>query len=299
MKFLSATAILTTVFLVCWTDQQLDSWEGEQQAMAGNLLSSCAAASQFAPLQEWDDLPANVQQYLNQVGSSNSKATALSIQQEGEFLMKKDQYVPFTAKEVFAQNPPGFSWEGKIAMAPYAPSWFPKLFVSDSWVEGLGQFTAAVQAIVPVIQTSSAIKEMEEQMALGQATRWLADAVLLPSTLQPSSGMVTWKFLSDDKAILEMPVANVRGLQLEATFDSASGLLTQVTGTKPFLKSGNDFAMKTWQVNFMDYQQTTSGMMVPMKMESGWVNEKGDFEAHYKIDNKSLQYIDGSNAETS
>lgn len=296
MKFLSATAIVTTVALVCWTDSKLDQWEGEQQAMAYKLLSSSSSAEEFAPLQEWDDLPNVVQEYLNHVGSHTGSAKALSVQQEGEFLMKKNQYVPFTASEVFAVNPPGFSWEGKISMAPFAPSWFPKLFVSDSWVNGVGHFQAAVQAIVPVLcldATDEGEKTFDDQMTLGQATRWLADAVLLPSTLQPSAGMVTWKSLEEEeKAILELPIANIRGLQLEATFDPSSGLLTQVTGTKPFLRSKNDFEMKTWRVNFMDYQQQENGMTVPMKMESGWINEKGDFEAHYKIDNRSLQYIE-------
>eukprot|EP00526_Cylindrotheca_closterium_P014548 CAMPEP_0113642054 /NCGR_PEP_ID=MMETSP0017_2-20120614/22092_1 /TAXON_ID=2856 /ORGANISM="Cylindrotheca closterium" /LENGTH=289 /DNA_ID=CAMNT_0000553457 /DNA_START=1 /DNA_END=870 /DNA_ORIENTATION=- /assembly_acc=CAM_ASM_000147 len=282
--------------------------------MAMNLISSVETS--YDPLQEWDDLPASVQQYLSHVVlPTNSKTQqttpkALSLQQDGEFLMKKDQYVPFTAKEVFAVNPPGFSWEGKIAMAPFAPSWFPKLFVSDSWVEQVGHFQAAVQAIVPMIcldtttatatatATAAGDKTFDDQMTLGQATRWLADAVLLPSSLQPNAGMVTWKAAVDEpeKAILELPIANIRGLQLEATFDADSGLLKHVTGEKPFLRSKRDFEMKTWQVNFMDYQRQENGMMVPMKMESGWYNDEGDFEAHYKIDNLSLQYHFG-NAE--
>lgn len=258
--------------------------------MVQKLLST--SSKEFQPLQQWDDLPQVVQQYLNQVVPDQSSTTykALSVQQEGEFLMKKDQYVLFSAKQVFALT--GFVWEGKISMASYAPSWFPKLFVSDSWVMngGVGQFHAAIQAMIPVLCTTSTTdSESEDKITLGQATRWLADAVLLPSTLQPSAGMVTWKPLEQDSAMLELSIAS--GVQLEATFDS-TGLLALVSGSKPFMRSNTDFEMKTWQVYFMDYQRQENGMMVPMKMESGWINEEGDFEAHYKIDNRSLQYIE-------
>lgn len=310
MKLLSGFAIVTTVALVCWTDSKLDQWEDEQQVMAINLLSS--VATPYTPLQEWDDLPASVQYYLSHVVDNNKSAQtakALSVKQEGEFLMKKDQYVPFSAQEVFVMNPPGFAWEGKIAMAPSVPNWFPKLFVSDSWVEQVGHFRAAVQAIVPILCLDSSTTSTggdgasDGQMTLGQATRWLADAVLLPSSLHPDAGIVTWKAVDDapDKAILELPIANIRGLQLEATFDDddSQGLLTKVTGQKPFMRSNNDFEMKTWQVNFFDYQrQEENGMMVPMKMESGWINEEGDFEAYFKIDNRSLRYhFDDSNSQ--
>ncbi|KAL3926164.1 MAG: hypothetical protein SGBAC_013581, partial [Bacillariaceae sp.] len=290
MKLLSGFAIVITVALVCWTDSKLDQWEDEQQVMAINLLSS--VATPYAPLQEWDDLPAIVQDYLSHVVDNNKSAQtakAFSVKQEGEFLMKKDQYVPFTAQEIFVMNPPGFAWEGKIAMVPSVPNWFPKLFVSDSWVEQEGHFRAAVQAIVPILSldsstTSTGGDGASGQMTLGQATRWLADAVLLPSSLHPDAGIVTWKSVDDapEKAILELPIANIHGLKLEATFDGgdSQGLLTKVTGQKPFMRSKNDFEMKTWQVNFLDYQrQEENGMMVPMKMESGWINEEGDFEA--------------------
>ncbi|CAJ1934927.1 unnamed protein product [Cylindrotheca closterium] len=312
MKLLSASAVVTTVALVCWTDSKLDQWEAKQQDMAVNLLSAAAAGtSAYDPLQQWDDLPPSVQQYLSHVVPistlEQTAAKALSLHQEGEFLIKKDQYVPFTATEVFAVSPPGFSWEGKIAMASFAPYWFPKLFVSDSWVEGSGHFQAAVQAILPMIclDTSGAgggeSVSFDDQMALGQATRWLADAVLLPSSLHPNAGMATWKAVDDDvpgKAILELPLANIRGLQLEVTFDNDSGLLTEATAQKPYLLSNkSDFEIKTWQVNFMDYERQANGMMVPMKMESGWINGEGDFEAHYKIENRSLQYHFGAAQE--
>jgi len=302
MKLLSASVIVTTVALVCWTDSKLDQWEGEQQVMVTTLLTG--ESQDYTPLQEWDDLPLVAKQYLSHVvPPHHTPSESLVLQQDGSFLMKQDQYVPFTAQQVFATSPPGFFWQGRIALTPSAPQWFPKLVVSDSWVEGKGHFQAAVQAIVPILWLDPL--EENNEMTLGQATRWLADAVLLPSTLLPDAGIVTWKPVqgSPEKALLEfqLPIAdNIRNLQLEATFDDETGYLVELSGLKPFLRPNSQFEMKTWQVLFEDYQEQDNGMLVPTKMESGWVNDEGNFEAYYKIDNRSLQYhYSDSNTEIS
>ena len=64
------------------------------------------------------------------------------------------------------KSPPGFLWKGKVALTPHAPQWFPKLVVSDSWVEGKAHFLAAVQGIVPNVR-SDRLQEDDDEMTLG------------------------------------------------------------------------------------------------------------------------------------
>lgn len=292
MKFLSAFAIVSTVTLVCWVDYRLDEWEGDTESYENSILTN--EPQDFSPKQNWDDLPSCVQRYLHRVAPEQSSVRYLSLEQKGEFLIKTDSFVPFSGHLVISANPPGFFWEGKIAMTRSSPSWFPQLRVSDSFVDGVGHFKAAVLAIFPLICMD---QEDNEMITMGQAIRWLADAVLIPTVLKPEAGVVTWKGAegSPDKAILEFSAATVPGLQLEATFDS-EGWMTQLVGKKPFMNHDNHFIMKYWQANLSAYQEQEHGMYVPRHVDSGWINSEGEFEVYYKTENVALHYH--SNAES-
>jgi hypothetical protein len=291
MKVLSAFAIVSTVALVCWVDNRLDVWEGDTEIYERSLMTNEPQA--FSPKQTWDDLPSCVQRYLHRVAPEQSSVRCLSVEQKGEFLIKTDSYVPFSGHLVISANPLGFSWEGKIAMTRSAPSWFPKLRVSESFVDGVGHFKAAVLAIFPLISMD---QEDDEMITMGQAIRWLADAALIPTVLKPEGGIVIWKSAegSPNKAILEFSDAAKPGLQLEATFDS-EGWMTQLVGKKPFMNDDNHFIMKYWQANLSAYQEQEHGMYVPRHVESGWINSEGELEIYYKTENVALHYL--SNAE--
>lgn len=292
MKLLSAFAIISTVTLVCWVDTRLDEWERDAEIYQNTLLSQ--EPQEYSQEQTWDDLPSCVQRYLQRVAPEQSTVRSLSLEQQGEFLMSSGSYVPFTGHQLISANPPGFSWEGKIAMTTSAPSWFPKLRVSDSFVDGIGHFKAAVLAVFPVMCMD---QEDDPMITMGQAMRWLADAVLIPTVLKPEAGVVTWKVVegSSNKAILEFSNVSLPGMELEATFD-AEGWMTQLVGKKPFLNHDNQFVMKYWQADLSAYEEKEHGMYVPRHVDSGWMNADGDFVVYYKTENVALHYH--SNAES-
>eukprot|EP00980_Cylindrotheca_fusiformis_P008129 scaffold1727_cov133-Cylindrotheca_fusiformis.AAC.32 len=291
MKSISGVAIVLGVAVVCWVDNRLDQWELDAETYQKGLLRD---AQVFNPTQSWDDLPACVQRYLDRVAPVQNSVRSLWLQQQGEFLIKKDTYVPFSGKELISANPPGFSWEGEIDMTASSPSWFPKLRVSESFVDGLGHFKSAILAIFPEIHTDQ--DGSIPMVTMGQAMRWLADAVLIPTVLKPEAGVVTWKGIdgAPDKAILEFSNVPLPGIELEASFDS-EGWMTQLVGKKPIMNHDNQFVMRHWQADLSAYVEQEYGMYVPRHVNSGWINDKGEFEIYYKTENVALHYH--SNAE--
>jgi hypothetical protein len=293
MKRFSALASIAFVTAVCWTDSRLDKWEQTIKDYEQQLLKTIP--EDHDPKQSWDNLPVCVQKYLKRVSPKEYNfVRSISLKQEGEFLMKKENWVPFEARQVISANPPGFSWEAVVTARTWAPGWAPKIRLSDTYLNGVGHFEAALGAIFPLVSMN---QEDNMMITMGQAIRWLAETVLVPSILLPEAGIVTWTAVegSSNKAILSLEFSDGdlkftgSAIRLVATFDS-EGWMTQLLGMRPFMKDDNSFVLKHWKVDFKDYEEQEEGSWVPMHMESGWFDSEGNSELYFKTTNVALQY---------
>jgi len=146
----------------------------------------------------------------------------------------------------------------------------------------------------------------QRELREGEALRWLAESVLIPTALLPESGLVRWKPVPRDdrmldprnQAVLEVPVATAseqsgaespQWLQLLATFDPEDGWLTRVEGIRPMIQgAGEPARYLPWIGLFSSYRwiqpvsqsfeggnssgggEALPGMWIPSHMEAGW-----------------------------
>lgn len=144
-------------------------------------------------------------------------------------------------------------------------------FALISWMKG----------VKSILDSTPPDAEFASQLEVGEAVRWLAEAVMLPSLYLPDASRVVWKPHPDDesKAVLALnepdnPVlANV---QLTATFDAGTALLTRLEGDRPFLeRTTKTFRVRTWVATFDNYQWNDGGgLWHPTTMAAGWMSDE-------------------------
>src|SRR5262249_27267353 len=105
------------------------------------------------------------------------------LEWEGTFLMRPErrQWVPFTAVQNFASNPPGFVWDARMSTFPGFD-----VRVRDGFVKGWGSMHASVMGLFPLADA-----EGTPEIARAGLQRYLAEAVWHPTSLLPSQG-VAW-----------------------------------------------------------------------------------------------------------
>jgi hypothetical protein len=314
MKILSfrliASASLATIAL--WVGQRRRQWDSTVASLRSSLLIELP----HDPLQEtelWEDLPKPVQRYLVRIVSQQEVPTSFSTQpqayskirpmrslefkQEG-FILMNDIWLPFTARQLVStrSTQPGFVWEASVSSGPLG-SWgrvlLPKIQVVDAWTLGQGHLKAALFGVVPVV--SAPKREHEELLLAGEMLRWLAESAWVPTILMPNQGVVHWKPISDDKALMEMtdPLTG-KTVDVTAFFDK-DGWLTKVECLR-HRAVGNDFVLTPWVAFFYKYNFVPDvGMWIPVHAECGWIVD-GKQELYFKSDNFDLQYhLDQSN----
>jgi hypothetical protein len=245
-------------------------------------------------------------------------------------------WVPFEAQETIrAISPPGFVWDATISLTPLfkqkdlQKSLLPTMQVCDALVDGGKQayLRAALVNVFDSIHAKSTIEEDDHQSAdedqflwVGEAMRWLAEAVVVPTALLPERGMVQWSRLAEDqeyravvrlndpRSMVDLPNSENRHVQavaLEVDFDPDSGLITQVSGLRPyerevldeqgdlfpiFTRKRTSWEWRPWVGRFYNYKKVAGGMSIPQNMEAGWVKDDGDVELYFKGFNEAMVY---------
>jgi hypothetical protein len=332
MKILTAGIIIITAFLVAWTRHRVNEWESWVQDLKSHLIKEPVRKSN----PESVELPDVVRRYFQQVlPSEHSSLTIHSVQlhQEGLFMFGSS-WVPFEAQETIrAVSPPGFVWDATISMTPrfqqkdLQKSLLPTMQVCDALVDGGKQayLRAALVNVFDSIYAKSTIEEDDDQSAeedqflwVGEAMRWLAEAVVVPTALLPERGMVQWSPLAgqaEHRAVLRLndprsmagnsENRHVQAVSLEVDFDPDTGLITQVSGLRPYERDvldeqGDLFPLFThkrtswewrpWVGRMYNYKKVAGGISIPQNMEAGWVNDDGDVELYFKGFNEALVY---------
>jgi len=268
-----------------WIGQRRRRWDRTMAALESKLLQQARPSRPHRP-DQWKNLPLPVQRYLYRVfpnqNSSSPSLRWVRFQQKGEFNMNHDRWLPFTARQIMTA--PGFLWEACIYMGRWQ-KWGPFVLVCDALVGGEGHLQAALLGVIPVVSLPKHEKD-KENLFIGEALRWLAEAPLIPTALLPEQGLVQWSPIpeSDHKAKLSLmnPSTNKK-LELVATFDPNEGWLTTIEGWRPAADEKNGFVSKRWIGHLSNYQPVHHSMWVPKHLEAGWI-ENGEETLYFKGD---------------
>jgi uncharacterized protein DUF6544 len=209
------------------------------------------------------NLPAPVARYFTfALTDGQPLVRQARLTQSGTFAMRRNAWSPFTATEYFTAGPPGFVWDARIRMAPLLTA-----RVRDSYVGGEGAIFGKVNALVTVVEQRGT-----PEMASGALLRYLAEAVWLPSALLPRCG-VRWSAVDDSTARASI-TDHTTTVSMEVHF-GARGEITRIAAER--YRDDNGKAVLTpWIGTYHDYGRS-SGMMVPMRSEVGWMLPDGWF----------------------
>jgi hypothetical protein len=239
--------------------------------------------------------------------SEHALPSSVSLVQTGEFLLQDDDWFPYHATEVISSH--GFVWVSRMSALELAAAnshnsvhfayqtsqsllarWmkhyiepFLTLWIVDAFQLNKTSFALIswMKGVKSIVDSTPPDAEFAAQLEVGEAVRWLAELVMLPSMYLPDSSRVAWKPYPDDenKAVLvlnepdDSVLANVR---LTATFDASTGLLTRVEGDRPFLeRETKTFRVRTWVATFDNYQWNDGGgLWHPTTMEAAWMSDE-------------------------
>lgn len=208
-------------------------------------------------------LPAPVARYFRTaLPAPPPPATTVHVAQRGTFLMRPSRYgwFPFEARETLGLNPPGFTWEAHIRVAPAL-----RVHVVDSFRDGTGAMRATL------LHFPLADVRGTPDIAQGALHRYLAEAVLLPAALLPENG-VAWLPLDQDRARAGLTVGATT-VSLDFTFGE-DGLVRSVFTPARMRDVGGRGVPTAWQGRWWDYR-ACGRMLVPHRGEVEWLLPEG------------------------
>jgi hypothetical protein len=336
MKVFTASCIITTAFLVAWTRHRINEWEVWVSELETTLLSSSPSKEQRRQdgTVSLSELPEVVQTYLKQVvPDTTTVVRSVKIHQEGHFYFGST-WVPFEAYQTLkGVGIPGFVWDATISMTDrfqqkdLQKSLLPTMQVCDAFVGEQAYFRAALVNVFDSIRAKSTINEDDDNQPdedqflwVGEAMRWLAETVLVPTALLPQQGLVTWEPTSDNNSAIlklrdprgggvDMASSNrhVEAVRLEVEFDPSTGYVQSVSGLRPyerevldekddlfpvFTRKRTSWEWRRWEGRLGQYKKDpTNGLIVPHYMEAGWVNDdRGQVELYFMANNVQMDY---------
>lgn len=132
-------------------------------------------------------IPESVRRYLELSGAlASPRILRVEARQQGVIRMKRDgRWMPFTAKEWFTAEPPGFCWQARVQTG------LIPLLVTDEYVGGHGRLVAGPLGLK---LTEMCGPEFDE----GELLRWLASTILFPTVWL--SDMLEWKSMDNRRA---------------------------------------------------------------------------------------------------
>mmetsp|Transcript_21352 Transcript_21352/g.40570 ORF Transcript_21352/g.40570 Transcript_21352/m.40570 type:complete len:312 (-) Transcript_21352:45-980(-) len=232
----------------------------------------------------YSQLPPVVKRYLAKVLSSDSddldeirKIKALHMHQTGTILLE-GKWHPFRAIQTMSASHSnvGFLWDATVLLQVQSPPMgeFPfngldiPVSVRDAFVRGVGDLDARLLRVVTLahVENSPDINE-------GELMRWVAEACLIPTALLPSD-VLSWEAVAAEPQQARIHFTDIHSntkADLLISFDH-DDLLRSVEGMRAKSVGNNKFEHAKWKGRMLEYQ-THDGMLLPLKMEAGWVSD--------------------------
>ncbi|WP_209309493.1 DUF6920 family protein [Haloarcula amylovorans] len=215
--------------------------------------------------EDYADVPEPARRYFETVlDPDQPHIRTARLRQRGEFRLgdNESSWHPLKATQHYTVSPPGFVWDATIRLGPVLPTQ-----VVDSYVGGVPTLAARLLWTVPVADA-----EPSPELAAGELSRYLAEAVWFPTALLPTNG-VQWEPVDDDTARATLTHDGTT-VSLDFHFDEAN-LVDRVVAEDRFRAVGDDFERATWTGHFADYERR-DGMLVPISGEVEWNLPSGD-----------------------
>jgi len=218
----------------------------------------------------------------------------LEIKEEGSLLLKGKWWVPFTASFHLSANPmnPGFVHQLRLSLPcplPYLSDL--NIHVRYALLNGLESKHMRFMKVVPVLDNS-----MFSDFQSGALWRWLSLTPLFPTSLLPHDGDgIQWqkydksKLLDHVSSAQLLETATSEVMDTEFHFDN-NGLISTILGYTFKTDEDGHITKSPWECRWYDYTIMGHGMMVPTRVEYGWLDENGEFLLFYKSTFKSFNY---------
>lgn len=240
-------------------------WKRETARSARELAASVPTADgaeRYSP-EQLDGLPEPVRRYFEHALTPGQPLVRRArIAWAGEFHARPDgPWSPFTAVQHFAVRPPGFVWDADIRMAPLLPT-----RVRDGYLHGEGAMLGKVAALVTVVAQRGT-----PEMAAGALSRYLGEAVWLPTALLPSAGVV-WTAI-DDRSARATLTDGPTTVSLDVRF-GPGGEVVEVS-TMRHRDVGGAMVLTPWVARLDRERLRVDGMAIPRGGEAEWVLPEG------------------------
>jgi len=258
---IAAVAVAVAIGARTWrrTTDQLVRRLVQTDERAGTLGSDVGGET-YDPRQ-LEGLPTPVVRYFTFALTPGQRfARRAELRFTGTFASKPDAWAPFTSRQYVRASPPGFVWDARIQMIPLVP-----VFVRDSYVSGEGSMHGAIASLIPVVDQHGT-----PEMAAASLHRFLAEAVWLPTSLLPRTGLV-WSAIDDSSARVTLTDGPTT-VSLDVRFGER-GEITGVSADRYRDVKGTP-VLTRWVGTHTDYKRI-DGMMIPTAGEVAWILREG------------------------
>ncbi|WP_341318350.1 DUF6544 family protein [Paraburkholderia sp. IMGN_8] len=240
-------------------------WRRATEALCAKLdaTRACPGPHRYAA-QELECLPVPVQRYFRaSLREGQPIVAAVKVDHTGHFNMSEsgERWRPFCSTQRVTAAPPGFVWNGRIALLPGV-----QVTVHDAYAAGKGILHASLFGLV----TLAKLRETPE-LAHGELVRFLAEAAWYPTALLPSQG-VEWEPVDDTSAKASLSDHNVT-VTLLIRFDER-GLIASARADARGRTVAGSVVPTPWEARYRNYA-VRDGMLVPLEGEVAWLLPEG------------------------
>jgi Family of unknown function (DUF6544) len=227
------------------------------------------------------DLPPPVRRSLSRSGVVGRPVPiGVTLQQRGTILMR-DRWLPFTADQTYALDPPAFRW-----LAAVKGAGLPIARAEDTLDSGRGRMHARLFGLIPLVDASG--PEMDQ----GALLRWLNETMWFPQAW--ATDVISWSPIDERSAIGSVSAG---GLTVDAEFRfDDEGRLTDFRADR-FRSVGSAFELSPWATPISAYARF-DGVEVPAAGSAIWMLDDGDLE-YIRIEITDLRYaVPGASASS-
>lgn len=195
----------------------------------------------------------------NVVGSAIPRV--VSLRQEGRIRLRPNGiWLPFTARQIYTTDPPGFVWAADVRVAP-----FLSVQVLDCSVAGHGATEPWLLGLIPLPRASG------PEIDAGSLQRYLNEIMWFPAAALSAS--IRWAPIDarSARATIHDHEQRVSGVFV---WDDSGRLVTM--SADRFRTVDGHYLLTPWETPILDYGEF-AGVRVPVAGEGVWHLDTGDF----------------------